>query len=339
MKGKNKPISLMFISLLVLSTLLTIAYVPHAASNPGVLFDAKISPNVVSGVYPPALTKFTINVTGSTGTDSIDKDNITHPLGWIYVSAQAPAGWTILTYNSTIRTVTFSKEDGGEVITGGTWKLINITVKVASGFGVTSSWSVNCASDATWGTPETLTVYVTPWFDAIITPNLKKAGETLWFEVKVKNNASESSINIVEITYPDTDGWQILDYTGPTGWTYTYTPPTITFTAPGGYEIAKGSYAIFKFKMITGTPPPNSTEVYDWPITCTNTLGTAAEITPIVTIDSTKPTITVEAPTVYWYSVGPRNYIWLNITVHDDIKMEPKVTLNERDARSTAQRI
>jgi hypothetical protein len=327
MKGKNKPISLIFISLLVLSALLTVAYVPNAASSPGVSFDAKISPSVVSGVYPPLSTKFTINVTGL-GTDSIDTVNITYPEGWTYVSAQQPTGWAMPTHNSTTRTVTFSN-DGGEPITNGTWKLFNVTVKAASGFGVTNSWSVNCASGGTWGTAKTLGVYVTPWFDATITPNLKKANETLWFEVKVKNNASESSINIVKITYPDTDGWQILDYTGPTGWTYTYRPPTITFTAPSGYEIAKGSYAIFKFKMTTGTPTSPTTKNYNWSITCTNTLGIIAEMTPKVTIDNTKPTITVNAPTVYWYSVGSRNYIWLNITVSDDIKMEPKVKLND----------
>jgi hypothetical protein len=52
-------------------------------------------------------------------------------------------------------------------------------------------------------------------------------------------------------------------------------------------------------------------------------------MTPKVTIDNTKPTITVDAPTVDWYSVGSGNYMWLNITVHDDVNKLPSVVLND----------
>jgi hypothetical protein len=334
MKGKNKPISLIFISLLVLSALLTVAYVPNAASSPDVSFDAKISPRVVSGVYPPLSTKFTINVTGLSNTEPIVKVDVTCPSDWVYVSAQAPADWTAPTYDLETHTVTFSKDEGA-AITEGTWKLFNVTVKVVSGFGKENIWTVTCTAETGASASKDLKVYVTPWFDATITPYLKKADETLWFEVKVKNNASESSINIVKITYPDTDGWQILDYTGPTGWTYTYTPPTptITFTAPSGYEIAKGSYAIFKFKMTTGTPTSPTTKDYDWLIKCTNTLAATAEMSLKVKIDNTPPTVTVTDPNqTIWasgYSVGAGNYVWLNLTVTDDIEAMPSVYLND----------
>jgi hypothetical protein len=309
-----------------------IIYTPtlHAGTSTKTYTKVTLKPQFVSGAYPYPTQKFVINVTGLSNAD-VDKVEVTFPEHWEYVGHEDPDRWTFTAPTDHMATWV-TDEDGGYEIGLGAKLYFNITLKPTP--GADQMWTIDCTDTATSATDShTLYVDVSPWFDAKITPNLKKAGETLWFEIKVTNNASESSINKVEITYPDMEGWQILDYTGPTNWGYSYTPPTptVTFTAPSGYEIAKGSYAIFKFKMITGTP--TGTEDYSWLIKCTNTLAATAEMSLKVKIDNTPPTVTVTDPNpTIWasgYSVGAGNYVWLNLTVEDDIEAMPSVYLND----------
>jgi len=328
---KQKLTSITIASLLVLSTLM-VTYMPIVKSggfteSASQKFYGTVEPQTVEGAYPYPKPEFQFNVTCNT-TVSVTKVTFTLPTNWVYVSASNSSAWDVT--DSGTGYVIYENKTAGEALEDGDWALFNITVEVRL---ETGTWTIECfdATPTSLGTA-TVDVYVTPWFNATITPDLEVADKTLWFEIKVTNNASESSINKVEVVHPYSDGWELLDYTGPTGWMGTYASGThkATFTAPSGSEIAKGSYAIFRFKMTTGTP--SSTEDYDWSITCTNTLSGIAQTTLKVKIDDTPPIITIDAPSgIDSYSVGSGNYIWLNITVSDDVKMSPSVNLNTSD--------
>jgi len=166
------------------------------------------------------------------------------------------------------------------------------------------------------------------WFTSVITPNLVAAGKTHTFDVNVTNTESQSSIYKTEITYPNADGWIFVDTSAPTGWfVEEHVAPNVTFKATGGYSIPINGSAIFRIEMTTGTPP--STKSYPWTINCTNTAEEPKWTSLNVTVDNTTPTVDVTAPTTAYYSVGAGNYIWLNLTVTDNVNKLPIVTLND----------
>ncbi|MDI6905609.1 MAG: right-handed parallel beta-helix repeat-containing protein [Candidatus Bathyarchaeia archaeon] len=181
-----------------------------------------------------------------------------------------------------------------------------------------------------------------PWLDApypegeprtfarTISPDVVSAEQILWFDITVTNDVSEASIYKVNITYPITDGWTFVDMSAPPMWViddHDSVKGIVIFRATGGYEIPLTGSAVFKFKMTTGKT--TSTTIYEWGIECTNTAEKKALMPVEVTVDVEKPTIAVDAPTVPHYSVGAGGYLWLNITVHDDVNALPTVVVND----------
>lgn len=57
--------------------------------------------------------------------------------------------------------------------------------------------------------------------------------------------------------------------------------------------------------------------------------GTQPIYVTTVTVDVEAPTVSVDAPNVNYYSVGIGGYIWLNLTVTDDIEALPNVVMND----------
>lgn len=192
-------------------------------------------------------------------------------------------------------------------------------------FNTAGLHTITVSGDAISSESDPITVLVL----AAISPSLIAGGETCWFDITVTNTVSEASIYKTEITYPA--AWTFVDVSAPTGWVIdAHTAQTVTFRATGGYEIPPDGSAVFKFKMTTATPTP--TTDYSWTIACTDTTETVYTPTVYVTVDVQEPTVvSVAAPTVDYYSVGAGNYIWLNLTVTDDIEAMPDVYMNATD--------
>ena len=322
---KNKPISLAIISLLVLSTLM-VAFTPIVESgtftSPGD-FTGTIEPQVVSGAYPYPTKKFTFNITFLADSDEVV---ITFPTGWTFVSAYS-MNHTIIwdTITPTATDVTFYNATS----TGtGVWDIFYVTVVVETSGYTTATWGIDTYLATVLVGSDTVDVYVTPWFDATISPIVIKSGKTQWFDIVVTNNASTPSIYKVKITYPDT-GWIYGDIEGPLNWMideHNITGKYIVFRATGGYEIKPTKSATFRFYMTTGSVDGN------WDILCTNTAAEDATMTLTVTIDNTAPTITISRPTVSertnGYSVGTGKYMWINTTITDNWDALPTIYIN-----------
>jgi hypothetical protein len=328
---KNKPISLVFVSLLILSTLM-IAYTPMRArafteSSANQNFYGTIEPQTIQGAYPYQNVKFYFNITCNMTSGFINKTVITWPTGWSYVSGDNSTDWNVTAVDTSGRTVQFENRTAAGALYKDEWVLLNVTMTVSK--SGTAQWTIHCYEGTTDHGSATGTVYATPWFDATITPTLVKKDQTLWFEITVKNNASTSSIYQVNVTYPSTDGWTFQDVVAPSGWIIeSHASSKITFKATGGYEIAKDSSAVFKVKMVTGG---TGTANYTWTVDVKNTADVTDTMTLTVKSDNTPPTVTVNAPdtSVTWYSVGSGNYMWLNITVRDDVNKVPVVVFND----------
>jgi hypothetical protein len=331
-KALNKPISLVVITLLALSAL-TIAYTPAVKSgsfteSTNQNFYGTIEPQMISGAYPYLNVKFYFNITcNMTSPAFINKTVITWPSDWTYVSGDNSTDWNVTDVNTGTRTVTFENRTADGALYEDEWVLLNVTMTVSK--SGTAQWTIHCYEGETDYRSATVSVYATPWFDAKITPTLVKKDQTSWFEITVKNNASTSSIYQVNVTYPSADGWTFQDVVAPSGWVIeSHASGKITFKATGGYEIAKDSSAVFKVKMITGG---TGTKDYTWTVDVKNTADVIDTMYVTVTSDNTQPTVTVSAPdpSVTWYSVGSGNYMWLNITVWDDVNKVPVVVLND----------
>ncbi|MEM2994934.1 MAG: hypothetical protein QXI91_02800 [Candidatus Bathyarchaeia archaeon] len=334
--NKKKPTSLVFISLLLLSTLI-LTYTPTAESvsftGTSQNFYGTLTPETVSGAYPYPQVKFLFNITSNvTSPTFINKTAITWPQGWAYVSGDNGTDWNVTDVNTGSRTVTFQNATVAGALYMGNWTLLNVTMIVQKSGSAT--WQIECYNGTDvegWTSVGTasVNVYVTPWFDATITPTIVRRGQSIEFQITVKNNASTPQIYQVNVTYPSTHGWTFEGVTAPAGWMIeSHTNYKISFKATGGYEIAKGYSAVFKVKMTTGGNA-GSTNDYTWTVDVKNTADATDTMDLIVTSDNTPPTVSVTAPAVSHYSVGHGNYMWLNITVHDDLNQVPTVVLND----------
>jgi hypothetical protein len=326
-KALSKPISLAFISLLVLSTLMVV-YTPVAESGTfesSGKFEGTIEPQVVSGAYPYPTQKFTFNITFLADTDEVV---ITFPTGWTFVSAYAENHTLIWdTITDTLTDVTFSNSTSASTDTD-VWEIFYVTVVVATSGYDTVTWGIDTLLSGNPVGSDTVDVSVTPWFDATISPVVIQGSKTQWFDIVITNNASTPSIYKVKITYPDT-GWVYGDVEAPPNWVI-YEHNTglkyIIFMATGGYEIKPNKSATFRFYMTTGSVNG------DWVIECTNTAAEAATMTLTVTIDNDAPTITINNPTpsqmTNGYSVGAGNYVWINTTITDNWDALPTIVIN-----------
>ena len=324
---KEKLTSIMIVALLTLS-FLALAYSPIVRSGNFVEenkqnFYGTVEPQTVAGAYPCPEYQFQFNITCNATNANITKIEFTLPEDWVYKSATNSSAWNVTA--SGTGSVTYENRTDEAALAEGEWALFNITAQVAPGIG---TWTITCYNGTTLLGSAYVNVTVTPWFDASITPDLVKKGETLWFEIPVTNNASSSSIYEVNITYPSSDGWTFQDMSAPEGWfIQSHHPPYVIFRATGGFEIEAGESATFKFKMTTGGTE-GSTDTYKWQVLCKNTAGVNASLTLTVTSDNKPPTVSIDAPKEYHYSIGAGNYIWINVTVWDEIDKPPTVELN-----------
>jgi hypothetical protein len=320
MKGKNKPISLIFISLLVLSTMMII-YTPAAESGPfesSDYFKGTIEPQMVSGAYPYPVVTFSINLTAIT-TATINVTKITWPSGWEYVSSVAQ-NHSAIWNQKTVTTgyVQFANTSATAYgITQTTWEIFNVTMKVK--ITGANKWKIECWSGATPEGSAEPKVYVTPWFDAKITPIVTNKKVSKVFTITVKNNASTSALKQVDIVYGADYTWT-GDYDVPDGWSLSHNSTTHTFTLAASaatYYIKYGYEKTFKFNMTSADVSSDTTET--WTMTVTNVDGVTDTLQLNTYIDVTPPkTFVWVQPTGYaGYISIDGGYVWLNITFED----------------------
>ena len=223
---KNKSISLVFISLLVLSAL-AITYIPTmmpaVLAYPGtVKHSATISPTTKTLDTLPQYVNYTINVT-STGTDFINWTCIKLPSGWDNGTITPPTNWTVREAGSGWLNFTGSWNGFANGTT------ISFTVNATpSMIPTVGTWEIYCyqgdnkntASDTN---PVTLTVTVILQFSSIMSPNYVMNGTSYIYTITTTNDASSVGIKQVNITFP-ASGWSfnvLVDYS-PRTWTVTF---------------------------------------------------------------------------------------------------------------------
>jgi uncharacterized protein YbdZ (MbtH family) len=318
MKGKNKPISLIFISLLVLSTIMII-YTPtlHAGTSPKTYTEVTLEPQFVSGAYPYPTRKFVINVTGLPPAEDnpIDTVEVTLPTGWSVVGHEDPSGWSFAS------PAKWSAIDPTKEIKSGVKLYFNLTLGNISP-GMDQAWTIKC-SDTNVEPPETdthtLYVDVSSWFDAKITPIVTNKKVSKVFTITVKNNASTSPIYKVEIAYGADYTWT-GGYDVPDGWSLSHNPIDRTFTLAASaatYYIKYGYEKTFKFNMTSADVASDKDET--WTVTVTNVDGVTDTLQLKTYIDITSPDgFHWKEPAGYaGYLSVDGGYVWLNITFND----------------------
>jgi hypothetical protein len=308
MKGKNKPISLIFMSLLVFSTLV-IVYTPTVSSGSfkpmNKSFYGTLTPQVVTAGYNGKQVNFQFSITSNTTTgEYIDFINVTLPEGWTTVSAQCNTTWTPKCGTGYVN---FTASDGNELVNGS--KLFfNITASVLVGKG---NWTIDCYYGTEPLGTVTETVLVTPYFDAKISPSIVKSGYAYVFELKITHNTTLSSIYQVAVQYPSPDRWSFRDIVSyPQYWVFSHNTDThtITFTATGGNLIAPGKSAIFSIEMNLESGASDG----DWNVTAVNTAMQEATTSLTVDVDDTAPTVSITAPTD---SARVHGNVWINASI------------------------
>jgi hypothetical protein len=316
MKGKNKPISLIFISLLLISMLLIIAYTPNSFAFPTVQHTATVSP--VTTTLPRQ--KYVFNITNlSNATEKITEVKITFPSGFTSVSVEAPTDWIY----SGWPIITFSNNTAASAINPNDWKLFNITVDWPAVPPTTYVVKVNCTSFETpsINNPVSLTITFNPQFTATITPTLPVKGGTSYnFNVTVKNLASSVGLGTINITYPN--GWSfnvIVNYGGSRPWSIIHDEFARTFKLWGpNLLIGEAVWMVVNMTTQSSTADPVYWNATAWDISRV-LLGT--HNLP-VTVDGKAPTVIIDQPpSGIYYTVGAGKKIWINGTVSDDLNI------------------
>jgi len=166
-------------------------------------------------------------------------------------------------------------------------------------------------------------------FSASISPTLVKNSTSYVFTITIENNGSAIGINKINITHPE--DWQfnrLVDYS-PRTWTISYDETNQNFTLTGP-NILIGESAILKVNMTTQTLSDVNAE---WKVEAYDTSGTSCGVfTLYVDVDGEPPTVTIDDPTVDYYSVGSGNRIWINVTVTDNFNITKYgMTVNTND--------
>jgi len=309
--NKNKPISMLVVSLLLLSTL-AIIYTPTAsggsfkAENQN--FYGTMTPQVVTAGYDGKQVKFQFSITSNTtaGAD-IDYILVTLPDGWEVISAECNNTWAPTTDTDQVE---FSAGEGYALVNG-TVLLFNITASVLVGTG---EWTIECYDGGSEGTllgSVTETVLVTPYFDAEISPDVVKSDDTYVFELTITHNTTLSSIYQVVVQYPSTGRWSFNDIVSyPQYWVFSHNTEThtITFTATGGNLISPGTSAVFSIAMTLEDAALDGV----WSVTAVNTAMQQATISLTVDVDDTTPTVSITAPAD---SARVHGSVWINATI------------------------
>jgi len=332
---KNKPISLVFISLLVLSALV-ITYIPtmmNSALANGVSHSVSMSPMTKILDTLPKDVDYWVNVT-STGTDYINQTCIKLPTGWTNKTVTVNPG-----YGFTVQT---SGSDGWLNFTttntdfkSGAIANFSIPVTISMIPPTTGTWTIYCYQGTTASTPAfvTITVTVNLQFSSTMSPNYVMNGTSYIYTITTTNDASSVGIKQVNITFP-ASGWSfnvLVDYS-PRTWTVTFDSALSTFKLTGPPILISESVMI---KINLTTPVGATTQEYYWNSSAwdssDNYLG---KYSIKAVIDSSKPTVSFVAPAVTYYSVGSGNYIWINATIIDTPSIETYgITVNINDTR------
>ena len=170
-----------------------------------------------------------------------------------------------------------------------------------------------------------------PWlgmYTKQITPTLVKGSSSHWFNITVKNTGSIPPIGYINITYPS--GFTYNAYSPPAHWYKSiHVDRTLVFEAVSGQELSLSSEVTFRLNLTT----PSASGNYSWTVLCQNANNEKGTLPPLlqVQVDSTNPIVTITHPSVNetYYSVGSGNYMWLNLTVTDDVNELPVVVLND----------
>ena len=333
MKGKNKPISLASISLLLISILLVVTYKPLASGSPSPQHTATVSPLTTT---LPEVT-YTFNVTCK--AESINKTSIILPSGFTKISAQAlnnTGNWTF-TWESTTNSYNFSIAAGSPVpnLAANSWTQFKVTVRWPAFPPTTAKFGVDAFSEATKSANNTvwLTVAINPQFSATITPSLVKGGTGYNFNVTVKNLASSTGLGTINITYPS--GWSfnaIVNYGGSRPWSAVHDETRGTFKLWGPNLLIGEAVWI----LVNMTTQSSKADPANWTATAWDISGVLLGTRNLpVTVDGAAPTVTIDKPqSGVYYTVGAGKKIWINGTVSDDLNITKYgLTLTINDTR------
>jgi hypothetical protein len=332
---KSKATTSTMLLVLIVSVLAT-AYVPIVTGKPdsSPTHTASISPIVTT--LPEEVT-YVINVT-STGnsTNFINRTFITLPAGLTYVShANVSFGgnWFNGTYKSGTHSVNFTTT--ATTFHSNMSLLFNITLTWPLVPPTEGTFLVDCFKGATASANNTveLTVTFNPKFEAGISPTHVKGSTSFIFNITTTNTGSGIGINKINVTYPT--GWTFNALVGysPATWTVSHDSAKKTFKLTGP-NLLIGYSASIRVNMTT---PGSSSDPAHWNSTAWdiggNWLGT---YDLSVVVDAVAPTVTINKPSTSVYSVGRGNYIWVNVTVTDDLNItEYGMTVAINDTRFT----
>ena len=313
---KEKLISIMIVSLLILSTLM-IVYTPKVNATPdSVMHTATVSPQVTT---VPQVT-YVFNVTNiSNETAKIDTVNITFPTSFTLIGVAPPTGWT----NDTgWPTISFTNSSASGALDVNASALFNVTVLWPAVPPTTATLKVNCSAAGmqSINNPVSLAVSFNPQFSATITPTHVKGNTSYIFNITAVNAASSVGLGTINITYPS--GWTfnaIVNYGGSRTWSTVHDSNAKTFKLTGP-NLLIGEYIWIQVNMTT--PATSSDPAYwnstAWDISA-QLLGTCN--LPVV-VDAQPPTVTITKPELsIFYTVGSGNRIWINGTVSDDLNI------------------
>ena len=157
-------------------------------------------------------------------------------------------------------------------------------------------------------------------FRASISPTLVKGNTSYIFTITVVNNGSAIGINKVNVTHPEHWNFNLLTDYSPRTWTVSYNSTKKSFTLTGP-NILVGESVTLRVNMTTQS---TSNEAASWKVEAYDTSGDKLGVfTLFVAVDADPPDVYITAPAsnVQYYSVGPGNRIWVNVTVKDNFNI------------------
>jgi len=170
-------------------------------------------------------------------------------------------------------------------------------------------------------------------FSASITPTHVKGGTHCVFTITIVNNGSSLGITKVDILYPGPDWsferlvsysprtWKVEEYAG-------YAVGGLTLSGP---NVLIGESITIQLNMTT---PGTTSDSEQWEITAYSGDTVLGTIVLTVVVDAQPPTVTINNPSQDQYYSVSHGYIWVNVTVKDDLNITAYgVNVNINDTR------
>lgn len=333
-------IAIIIMMITIISPFIGFRQMEIAKANPGTLgHTATITPQLTTLPTLPYTQTYSINVT-STGTDYLNKTCIKLPEGWTNTTVTPPTNWTVTAADG--KWINFTWHDTYYTdcdFKNGKSYVFDIPATISMIPPTTGTWYVYAYSgtNASANNPVTLTVTVKLQFSSTMTPNYVRNGTAYIYTLTTTNDESAVGINKINITFPGPTAWsfnQLVDYT-PRTWTVSFDSATSTFMLSGP-NILDGVIKESVVIKVNMTVPSSATaRIYYWNTTTWDANGNyLGKYSMKAVIDSSKPTVTFNQPTVAYYKVGSGNYIWINITVTDTPSIEEYgITVSINDSR------